>query len=768
MLDRRSFARRPALLALAAATAMSLTVPAASATATPPAPRAAAVERPAEGTPYTNPVSASFADTYADPSVIRGKDGWWYSVGTSDPLREGEGVFHRIPISRSRDLVSWTYLGDAFSDATLPSWATADAGIWAPDLRYVDGEYRMYYVVTSTTVTPEANDNAIGMATAPTPAGPWTDSGAPVVEPRRGAGAADDFLWTFDPTAVTDTDGSQWLFYGSYYGGVFATRMTADGRRTAGAATQVAIDNKFEGAYVVRRGGYWYLFASTANCCAGPTTGYSVQVGRSRSLTGPYVDREGTPLTASRAGGTPVLTQNGNQWVGAGHNAVVTDLAGQDWIAYHAIDRADPYLDGTSGVNERPMLIDRLDWVDGWPAVRAGLGPSSGPQPGPVAQRTGAASFDAGIDRSLRTLGRWTTATDAQAGRHAVAASTAALVTRGTVVGDVRVEADLRGGAAASLVAGRGVLFTVDPRRGTARLTAGGRSTVTPLPRGFVPRAWHSAVLELRDGRATAELSNARLGDPLARLSLPLRRFDAGPGPAGVLAHAAGVRVDNLSARPAAVLVTRLAPDAVPSRLDADDSDEFGAATLGAGWSWVRPDPAATVSGGALRWPVQAADLTGAGNDAGVLLRSVGAGEWTAETKVTIDLGVEEIRNFQQAGIIAYVDDDQFARLSHVAIFNTRQTEFGKEMPYAGGLAYGGTIIGPPAETTWLRLTHRVDPDNGEHELRGWSSRDGRSWVKGGVWTLPAGADVRVGLVAHGLRDGAPATAAFDYLRIYR
>jgi hypothetical protein len=103
-----------------------------------------------------------------------------------------------------------------------------------------------------------------------------------------------------------------------------------------------------------------------------------------------------------------------------------------------------------------------------------------------------------------------------------------------------------------------------------------------------------------------------------------------------------------------------------------------------------------------------------------------------------------------------------------VAIFNTRQTEFGKEMPYAGGLAYGGTIIGPPAETTWLRLTHRVDPDNGEHELRGWSSRDGRSWVKGGVWTLPAGADVRVGLVAHGLRDGAPATAAFDYLRIYR
>ena len=70
------------------------------------------------------------------------------------------------------------------------------------------------------------------------------------------------------------------------------------------------------------------------------------------------------PLTDSRAGGTPVLTQNGNRWVGAGHNAVVTDLAGQDWIAYHAIDRADPYLDGTDGINRaadaaRPPRLGR-------------------------------------------------------------------------------------------------------------------------------------------------------------------------------------------------------------------------------------------------------------------------------------------------------------------------------------------------------------------------------------------------------------------------
>ena len=204
---------------------------------------------------YRNPVSESIGDTFADPALIRGKDGWWYAYGTSDPLREGEGTVHRIPIARSRDLVRWTYVTDAFTDATLPGWAAADAGIWAPDIRYVDGEYRLYYVVTRTTLTSEVDDNAIGVATAPTPLGPWSDSGAPVVGPRRGgSGNANDFRWTFDPSVVTGNDGAQWLFYGSYYGGVFAQRLAGDGRARVGDPTMVAIDNKFEGAYPVRRG----------------------------------------------------------------------------------------------------------------------------------------------------------------------------------------------------------------------------------------------------------------------------------------------------------------------------------------------------------------------------------------------------------------------------------------------------------------------------------------------------------------------------------
>ncbi len=730
-------------------------------------------------------MSAGFADTYADPAVIRGKDGWWYAYGTTDPLREGEGTRHLLPISRSTDLVHWEYVGDAFTEATIPAWAdtAVDAALWAPDIRYVDGQYRLYYVVTETSTNPERFDNAIGVATAPTPTGPWTDSGDPVVDPRRVG--PDNYLWTFDPHHVMTEDGTEYLFYGSYYGGLWATELDAAGTEAVGAATQVAIDNKYEGSYVVQHDGWWYLFASSANCCAGPTTGYSVHVGRSESPTGPYVDREGVPLLQSRAGGTPVLYQNGNAYIGAGHNAVVTDLAGQDWIVYHAIDRADPYLDGTDGINERPMLLDRLDWIDGWPAVNAGAGPSEGPQVGPVTDGRAVTTFD---DRrqAFRERGDWDTERDAQSGQHLESDDDdSLLLSRHDAPADVRVEADLRQDGdeddAYGLVAGARtdgprrdreangtVQALVDPESGTVvlRSLARGRTTAevaAPLPPGHTG-TWHNLALEVRGGVATVELTEARLDDPLAYLTLTLPTGTRVDGRAGVLATDEGVDVDNLSVVAAADLVTERVPAPVPGTLLEGPSDEFTGA-IEPGWTAVR-DPQVTVVDDRLVWPVESTDLTGPGGTAGLLLRDAPDGDWTVETKVTIDLGVDTIRNYQQGGLVAYVDDDLFTRLSHVAIWNTRQTEFGKEMPFAGRLSYGGTIVGPPSDTTWLRLTHRTDA-SGEHELQASTSTDGTTWVLGGVWTLPADADLRVGLLSHGNQGGDPATSQFDYIRFY-
>jgi arabinan endo-1,5-alpha-L-arabinosidase len=217
--------------------------------------------------------------------------------------------------------------------------------------------------------------------------------------------------------------------------------------------------------------------------------------------------------------------------------------------------------------------------------------------------------------------------------------------------------------------------------------------------------------------------------------------------------------------------VTRAVADDVPSRLEPSASDEFDGSALAPNWSWVRQDPQTTVADGVLRWPTEAADLNGPGSSASVLLRTAPTGDWAITTKLTIDLGTDSIRNFQQAGLVVYVGDDLFTRLSHVAIWNTRQTEFGKEMPWPDddGVQNGGTIVGPPAETTYLRITHHVDASTGEHELRAWTSRDGTDWVKGGVWTLPAGSHLRVGLVSQGRNPSDPAaTAQFEWFRTYR
>jgi arabinan endo-1,5-alpha-L-arabinosidase len=705
-----------------------------------------------------NPVSEDFADTFADPVIVRGDDGLWYAYGTTDPLREGERVFHRIPMARSSNLTDWTYVGDAFSAGQRPAFAAENTAFWAPDVRRVGDRWLMYVTVTETTVAPGAS--AIGVATAPGPTGPWTFADEPVVAPRPSGDGG--WLWTFDPTQLTTPDGRRFLYYGSYFGGIWVNELTPDGLRITGTATRVAIDNKFEGAYVVLRDGWYYLFASSANCCAGPTTGYSVSVGRSRDPRGPFVDRTGQSLNVSRAGGTPVIAPNGNRWVGTGHNGLITDLAGQDWFVYHAIDRADPYLDEPFGINERPMLLDRLDWSSAFGPVRGGGGAAAGGWP---TVRAGAWASDRLLDRPVTRTPLQDDFTTLSAQTWRIDGTFAAvdgrlrgqgtLTARRGVPGDLRAEADLRGPAGLTIDN-----LTVRPEHGQLVVAAGRRTLGTaPLPTGYDATAWHHLAVDVRDGRLTATLDDA------VTVSARIPRADRRT--VGVVA-APGSEVDNVSAGRLFRPVERAVAVPEPGRALPAYSDEFRGGDLAPAWTFVRPDPAVAVRDGALAWPVQAADLTGASNDAGVLLRDPPPGDWIAETRLTLDLGEDTVRNFQQAGMIAYLGDDLFARLSAVAIWNTRQVEFGYEIPYAGRTSFGGTIAGTPGlRTTWLRLAHRLDPATGEHEYRAGVSRDGRTWTWGGTWTLPAGTTPRIGLVAHGGSE-PPVTAEFDYLRFSR
>jgi arabinan endo-1,5-alpha-L-arabinosidase len=362
-----------ALLAASGFFAASLTAPAAI----------------AAGETYRNPLEPTspvgIVESCADPSVIRGQepedDHLWYMYCTTDPLNDddrdanGNFVFRLIPTFSSSDLVNWEYEGDAF--ATRPDWVGDTAGLWAPEIAYFNGQYYLYYAAQFT----DGGSSAIGVATSDSPLGPWTDSGDPVVDPLP------DGRWAFDPEVNQDTDGTRYLFFGSYFGGIKSRALTADGLETLpGTQTDITIDNRYEGAEVAFHDGWYYLFASATNCCNGPLTGYGVFVGRSESLLGPYVDAEGVSLLAENVGGTPVIYQNGNRWVGTGHNTVFVDEAGQWWTIYHAADVNDPFFEGTTDFTKRPALLDAIDWIDGWPTLNGGAGPSDTPQHAPAAQ----------------------------------------------------------------------------------------------------------------------------------------------------------------------------------------------------------------------------------------------------------------------------------------------------------------------------------------------------------------------------------------------
>ncbi|GAB3607553.1 hypothetical protein GCM10027413_29620 [Conyzicola nivalis] len=366
--------------------AVLLSVPVAASAATPQ-PRPAPNPQPA--TEYSNPLRLAIdgreAASCADPDVIRGQekgDTSWYLYCTSDALFEDERdaagglVIHNVPMFRSEDLVTWSYVGDAFP--TKPSWVAPTGGVWAPEISYRDGRYLLYYGASETTLP--GGSSAIGVATSDSPTGPWTDTGVPVVNPDPAG------RWQFDPEVLTTKDAT-YLYFGSYFGGIFARELATDGLTTdAASETRITVDNRYEGAVVLRHGGWYYLLASATNCCNGPLTGYAVFAARSKSPLGPFVDRDGVSVLDGRVGGTPVLTQNGNRWVGTGHNTVFTDFDGQDWTIYHAVDQGDPYYAGDVGYTKRPALLDPLDWRQGWPVVRGGAGPSDETMPAPAAQ----------------------------------------------------------------------------------------------------------------------------------------------------------------------------------------------------------------------------------------------------------------------------------------------------------------------------------------------------------------------------------------------
>ncbi|MFN3340196.1 MAG: family 43 glycosylhydrolase [Dietzia sp.] len=315
-----------------------------------------------------NPVISSVAP---DPSVTRGADGAFHVYASSDDWSDGSG-YRLVPHFRSFDLVEWEYMGDAFG--SRPAWAPTGSFLWAPDVHVTGDGAVMYY-------TTGGSAPCIGMATAPGIEGPWTHGAAPIVcfgadEPYRD-------LDPMDPEVVFRPGEVPVMFMGNFEG-IHAVPMNPAGTALDGDPVLVA-GTGVEAPAVVSREGRTHLFTSAGLCCDGERSRYRVLGGRADDVMGPYADRQQRPLVQGPGVPLPgdVVLQGDGDWVGPGHIDVTTDDAGQDWMLYHAAPRGSAVL--PNGVQRRYMMLDRLDWVGGWPVVGDGT-PSSVRQADPVVE----------------------------------------------------------------------------------------------------------------------------------------------------------------------------------------------------------------------------------------------------------------------------------------------------------------------------------------------------------------------------------------------
>ena len=291
-----------------------------------------------EPTSYTNPVINM---SLPDPTIIKAQDGYFYLYATENT--------RNTPIYRSKNLVDWTFSGTAFTDATRPTFEPK-GGLWAPDIEYINGQYVLYY---SMSVWGGEWTCGIGVAVASKPEGPFTDKGMLFRSNEIGVQNSIDQFYI-------EENGHKYLFWGSFRG-IYATELSEDGLSLKNDAEKKQIaGTAFEGTYIYKKDGYYYLFASVGTCCEGIKSTYQLVVGRSQSLFGPYFDKTGKNMMDN---GYSLVIGSSDRFVGNGHcSEIVQDDSGNDWIFYHGVDTQNP--------QGRVLMLDQVRWdKEGWPYV---------------------------------------------------------------------------------------------------------------------------------------------------------------------------------------------------------------------------------------------------------------------------------------------------------------------------------------------------------------------------------------------------------------
>ncbi len=279
----------------------------------------------------------------------------------------GNGPFGLV--RSSSDLRSWRLEGNVLS--TFPAWLTErypHRSVWAPDILVLGHTLRMYYCMSNW----GTNKSVIGLAQCDLfdPAHPtagWRDLGL-VMESRP----EHETYNCIDPETIVDEQGRQWMFFGSYFAGIFVAQLDPatgkllhpdDPQPVLVARNTSEKGDPLEGAAVCRRDGNYYLFVSYGLAGQGVRSTYRVMVGRSKSVTGPFVDRDG--VTMADGGHTNVLKSSPPMF-SPGHCDVLKDSSGRWLMPYHFYDGRKHWHGDVWG---RPVLqVRELLWDEqGWP-----------------------------------------------------------------------------------------------------------------------------------------------------------------------------------------------------------------------------------------------------------------------------------------------------------------------------------------------------------------------------------------------------------------
>jgi arabinan endo-1,5-alpha-L-arabinosidase len=149
------------------------------------------------------------------------------------------------------------------------------------------------------------------------------------------------------------------LSYGTYFGFIRLVELDPEtGKRVEGnEAINIAID--CEATDLIYRNGWYYLLGTHGTCCDGPNSTYNIVVGRSRKVTGPYLDNVGRDMLQ---GGGKMVIDARNRQTGPGHFGRYILADGVEKMSCHF--EADFDLGGRSVLAIRPLL-----WKDEWPVA---------------------------------------------------------------------------------------------------------------------------------------------------------------------------------------------------------------------------------------------------------------------------------------------------------------------------------------------------------------------------------------------------------------